>query len=186
MRVLPGMVVLQPIDAIEAKKAALAAAEYKGPVYIRISKQETPLITTEQTPFEIGKSYVLVEGKDLTLLSSGPIIFEALQAARDLKTKHNISVEVVSCPTIKPLDETVLLESVKKTGKVATLEEHQIIGGLGSAVSELISENYPVKLIRLGMKDRFGESGGYKELKDKYGLSSHNIVEEVIKFINGQ
>jgi transketolase len=185
MRVLPGMVVLQPIDAIEAKKAVMAAAEYKGPVYLRISKQETPLITTENTPFEIGKAYMFKEGKDITLVSSGPIIYEALQAAKDLKTKHNIDVEVISCPTIKPLDEITLLNSVKKTGKVAVLEEHQVVGGLGSAISELVSENYPVKLIRFGMKDQFGESGDYKELKDKYGLSSHNIVKELIKFIKG-
>jgi transketolase len=185
MRVLPGMVVLQPIDAIETKKAVLAAAEYQGPVYLRVSKQETPLITSETTPFEIGTAYVLKEGKDITLVSSGPIIYEALQTAKDLKAAHNIDVEIVSCPTIKPLDEATILKSVRKTGKVATLEEHQIIGGLGSAVSELISENYPVKLIRFGMKDRFGESGGYKELKDKYGLSSHNIAKEVIKFIKG-
>lgn len=183
MRVLPEMVVLQPTDAIETKKAVLAAAEYKGPVYLRISKADTPLITTEETSFEIGKAYKFVEGKDLTLVVSGPIAFEALKAAKELKTKHNIEVEIISCPTIKPLDETTLLESIKKTGKVVTVEEHQIIGGLGSAVAELISEKYPVKLLRIGMKDCFGESGSYEELKDKYGLSSHNIVKDVIKFI---
>jgi len=106
-------------------------------------------------------------------------------AAKDLKAKYNIEAEIISCTTIKPLDETTVLKSIKKTGKVITLEEHQIIGGLGSAVAELISEKYPVKLHRIGMKDRFGESGSYKELKDKYGLSSHNIVKEVINFIKG-
>jgi transketolase len=185
MRVLPRMIILQPVDAIEAKKAVIAVTEYQGPVYLRISKEETPLITTEETPFEIGKAYVLMEGKDLTIISSGPITHEALLAAKDLKARYNIEVEIISCTTIKPLDEATILKSVKKTGKVVTLEEHQIIGGLGSAVAELLSGKYPTKLLRIGMKDSFGESGDYKELKDKYGLSSHNIVKEVINFIKG-
>jgi len=183
MRVLPRMIILQPLDAIEAKKAVIAAAEYKGPVYLRISKEETPVITTKETPFEIGKGCVLTEGKDITIISSGPVTHEALLAAKDLKARYDVEAEIVSCTTIKPLDEDTVLKSIKKTGRVVTIEEHQIIGGLGSAVAELISEKYPVKLLRIGMKDSFGESGSYKELKDKYGLSSHNIVKEVINFI---
>jgi transketolase len=185
MRVLPNMIVVQPSDAVETYKAVIAAAEYKGPLYLRVSKEETPLLTTEETPFEIGKAYVLVEGKDLTLISSGPITYETLLAARDLKVRYKIDVEVISCPTIKPLDEETILESVKKTGKVVTVEEHQIIGGLGSAVAELVSEKFPVKIKRIGMKNTFGESGTYQELKDKYGLSHHNIVEEVNTFLKG-
>lgn len=185
MRVLPRMIVIEPIDALQAKKSVQVIAEYKGPVYLRISKETTPLITTEETPFEIGKAQVLSEGKDVTIISSGPITYEALLAARDLKAKHTIEAEVISSPTIKPLDEETLLASVKKTGKAVVVQEHQIIGGLGSAVAELTGTRYPIKLAIVGVKDCFGESGGYQELKDKYGLNSHNIVNEVLKLIKG-
>jgi transketolase len=185
MRVLPNMVVVQPSDALEAHKAVIAASEYEGPVYLRISKETTPLITTKNSPFEIGKAYVLSEGKDVTIISSGPVTYEALIAAEDLRAKHNLEAEVISCPTIKPLDEETIINSVKKTGKVVTVEEHQLTGGLGSAVAELLSEKFPVSIKRIGMKNSFGESGTYRELKDKYGLSPHNIVKEVITFLKG-
>ena len=183
MRVIPKMIVVEPIDAFQAEKAVQALAEYQGPAYLRISKETTPLITTKETPFEIGKAYVLVEGRDITIVSSGPITYEALLAVKELKAKYGIEAEVIACPTIKPIDEETLLFSVKKTGKALVLQEHQIIGGLGSAVAELFSQKYPVKLAMVGMKDSFGESGGYQELKDKYGLNSHNIVNEVISLI---
>jgi len=183
MRVLPNLTVIQPVDAMEAYKATIAATEISGPVYLRISKETTPLITTNKTPFEIGKAQILSEGKDITIISSGPITYEALLAAKDLKAKNGIEAEVISCSTIKPLDEKTILDSVKKTGKIVTVEEHQIIGGLGSAIAELVSENFPVKLKRIGMKDCFGESGTYQELKDKYGLNPHNIAKEVINLI---
>jgi len=183
MRVLPGMVVLQLTDALEVKKAVLKAAQYMGPVYIRVSKESTPLITSPNSPFEIGKAYVLKEGKGVTIISSGPITYEALLAAKELKTKHDIEAELIACPTIKPLDTQTILKSAKKTKKVVTIEEHQIIGGLGSAVAELLCEELPTPLKRLGMRDCFGMSGTYQELKDKFGLSSHNIVKEIWTFL---
>lgn len=185
MRVLPNMTVVQPVDGIEVNKATQEISKIKGPVYLRISKESTPLITTSETPFEIGKAQILVEGKDVTIVSSGPITYETLLAVKDLKNKNGIEAELILCSTIKPLDEETILTSIKKTGKILTVEEHQIIGGLGSAVSELISETHPVKLHRIGVKNTFGESGSYQELKDKYGLNPHNIAKEVITFLKG-
>lgn len=186
MRTLPNMVVINPIDYIQVKKAVEECSKLKGPSYIRYSKAETPIITTDDTPFKIGKADVLIEGKDLTLVSCGPIIQEALIAAKDLKAKNNIEVEVISSPTIKPLDENTIIKSAKKTGAVVTLEEHQIYGGLGSAVAETLSEKFPTPLLRIGVKDTFGESGSCKDLWDKYGLSSHHIEKKVLSFLKEQ
>ena len=183
MRVLPNMTVVNPIDYQQAKTATLLAAQHQGPIYLRFSRENTPLITTEETPFIIGKNQVLVEGNDITIISCGPIIYEVLAAVKELRGKNKITAEVISCPTIKPLDEKTILDSAKKTGKVVTVEEHQINGGLGSAVAELLSEKCPVPLTRIGVNDTFGESGSYSELKDKYGLSSHHIAERVTNFI---
>ncbi len=183
MRVLPGMTVIQPTDANEARNAVAAVVDLKGPVYLRISKAETPLITSPDTPFVIEKAHVLQEGNDVTLIASGPITIECLLAARELRAKYKIEAEVIVCPTIKPLDEDTIIESAKKTKKVFTVEEHQIIGGLGSAVAELLSEKFPVTVKRLGMKDCFGMSGTYQELKDKFGISSHNITKEIWTFL---
>ena len=183
MRVLPNMVVINPIDSIQLEKTIEESVKIKGPCYIRFSKAETPIITTQGTPFKIGKADILVEGKDVTIVSCGPIIHEALVAAKNLKAKYKIEIEVISSPTIKPLDTKTILTSAKKTGKVITVEEHQIIGGLGSAVAETLSENLPTPLLRIGMSDKFGESGTYEELKDKYGLSAHHIEEKVLSFL---
>jgi transketolase len=152
-------------------------------VYLRFSKAETPLITTPETPFTIGKADVLVEGKDVTIISCGPIIYEAMLAVKKLKAKYKIEAEVISSPTIKPLDEKAILKSVKKTKAVVTVEEHQINGGLGGAVAELLSDKNPLPLLRIGVNDTFSESGKYEELKDKYGLSAHHIEEKVYKFL---
>ncbi|MDC0449173.1 transketolase family protein [bacterium] len=181
-RVLPNMTVICPADYYETKKAVEAAAETTGPMYIRLGREPTELVTQPKDPFEIGKAQVLAEGKDLTVISTGAITFEAVKAANDLKAKHGTDVEIISCSTIKPLDEKTILESAKKTGKVVTVEEHQINGGLGGAVAELLSEKLPTKLLRIGVEDTFAESGTYKELKDKYGLSAHRIEDKIVKF----
>jgi transketolase len=185
MRVLPNMTVISPIDYIQTKKAVEASYKHNGPVYIRICKEASPEITTLHTPFEIGKAYVLTEGKDVTIFSTGTLSFEALEAAKILKALHKIDAEVVAIPTIKPLDTTTILGSVKKTRKCVSLEEHQISGGLGGAISELLGEEFPVYNMRIGVNDTFGESGSYNELKNKYGLSSHHIVDKVMKMIKG-
>lgn len=181
MRVLPNMIVINPIDYYQTQKAVEAAATHKGPVYLRICKEETPIITTPDTPFELGNALKLMEGNDVTLAVTGPITYEVLLAAKELKGKHNIAAEVITFPTIKPLDQKALLESVAKTGKIVTIEEHQKYGGFGSAVAEILAEQVPTLQKIIAVNDTFGESGSYQELKDKYGLSSQHIVAETLK-----
>jgi len=183
MRVLPNFTVIQPIDYEETIKVINESTKHKGPVYIRLHREQFPEITTNKTPFEIGKAYIYKEGTDITLIASGPILFEVLKAANNLQIKNKINAEVIAVPTIKPLDEPTILKSAQKTQRVVTIEEHQIIGGLGSAVSEVLSEKMPVKMLRIGVNDTFGESGTYSELLDKYGLSAHHIEEKILKFI---
>jgi len=178
-RVLPNMTVICPADYHQAQKAVFAAAEIKGPVYLRFFRQESPIFTTKNTPFEVGKAQVLKKGEDVTLISSGPIIYEALKAARELELKHKIGVEVINVHTIKPLDEDTIVRSALKTKKVLTVEEHQVMAGLGGAVSEMLSEKAPVLIHKMGVKDVFGESGSYEELLKKHGLSQKDIVEQV-------
>jgi transketolase len=180
-RVLPNMTVVCPIDYVEAKKAVAEIAKIDGPVYLRLGREETPVITTAETPFEIGKANVLAEGTDITFISMGSMGYEALTAAKELGGKHKVSVEVINCSTVKPLDARTILNSVKKTGYVITIEDHQIAGGLGSAIAELLGEELPTKMARIGVKDKFGESGKYNELKDKYGLSTHHIVSKALE-----
>jgi transketolase len=182
MRVLPGMTVLCPCDYWETKKATLAAAEMKGPVYLRMERPAAPIITSPETPFKIGKAQVFVESEKAiaTIIATGPVLYEALVAAKELRAKHNVDVEVINVSTIKPLDEKTILESVKKTKHVVTVENHQIAGGLGGTVAELFGEKLPVPMVRIGVKDSFGESGTYEELKDKYGLSAHSIINAVL------
>jgi len=174
MRVMPGMVVICPCDAVEAEKATLAMAKDRRPNYLRMSRENTPVITTEKTPFEIGKAYVYAEGADVTIISTGVMTYHALVAAEQLY-RDGIDAEVVHVPTIKPLDESTILKSVKKTGCVVTVEEAQVAGGLGGAVSELLGENYPVPIKRIGMQDRYGESGDGEELLKYFGLDAKHI-----------
>ena len=174
-RVIPNMVVLAPCDAIEAKKATIAAARYKGPVYIRFTREKTPVMTTEDTPFEISQAEIYRNGKDVTIIACGPLVYEALKAAEEL-TKEGIEAEVLNNHTVKPMDKETILKSVKKTGCVVTIEEHQAAGGMGSAVSEILSQNYPVPMEIIGVKDRFGESGEPNELLEKFGLTAKNII----------
>ena len=171
MRVLPDMVVLAPCDNNEAKKLTLAVARYKGPVYFRFPREATPVFTTIRTPFKIGRAEVFRVGEEVTIVASGSLVYEALLAAEVL------DAEVINCSTIKPLDSDTILKSVRKTGRVVTVEEHQVTGGLGGAVAELLGENYPVPMRRIGVKDRFGESGEPGELLEKFGLKAKNIIE---------
>ena len=184
MRVLPNTTVLYPIDFDQAIKATLATAEFLGPVYLRLAKDDGARITTHKTPFEIGKAQILSEGTALTLATTGPITYEALDAARALWVRNKIHIEVIAFPTIKPLDEEALIKSAKKTGRVITLEEAQVAGGFGSAVTEVLSEKCVVPVLRLGVHDSFGESGTPKELRDKHGLTAHHIIESVLTWIS--
>ena len=175
MRVLPNMVVVVPGDAIEAEKATLTLAEDKRPGYLRLAREATAVFTTPETPFELGKAYVYAEGSDITIVSTGSMTYQALVAAEKL-FKQGIDVEVVHCPTIKPLDGVTILKSALKTGRVITIEEGQINGGLGGAVAELLGEEQPTLMKRMGMRDRFGESGKPEELLEHFGLDAKHII----------
>lgn len=174
MRVLPNMVVIAPCDGVEAEKATLAMANDKRPNYLRLAREATPIITTDKTPFEIGKAYVYAKGEDVTLIATGTMTYQALKAAEEL-FKDGIEAEVVHVPTIKPLDAETILKSVRKTGAVVTAEEGQIIGGLGGAISELLGQEHPTPIVRVGMQDRFGESGSPDELYEHFGLDAKHI-----------
>ena len=182
MRALPNMVVIVPCDAIEAEKATLAAAANGKPTYLRFSREKSPVFTTSETPFEIGRALVLRRGKDVSLIACGSLVYEALLAAEEL-SKEGIECEVINSHTVKPLDKNAIIESVKKTKAVVSVEEHQIAGGLGSAIAECLAENYPVPQEFVGMRDRFGESGTAAELIEKFGLNSNGIKTAVKKVI---
>lgn len=178
MRTLPNMVVIAPCDSKEAEKATVAISEDPRPSYLRLAREATAVFTTDNTPFEIGKAQVFAEGSDITVIATGTMSYEALVAARSL-AKDGISAEVVHCATIKPLDETTILQSAQKTGKVITIEEAQIAGGFGGAVAELLSEKCPVPVHRMGIQDRFGESGSPAELLRVFGLTHTHIAMAV-------
>ena len=178
MRVLPNMVVVAPGDSVEAEKATLAIASNDKPSYIRLAREKTPVFTTADTPFELGKAYVLREGTDVAILGTGAMTYQALVAA-DILAQAGVSAEVVHVPTIKPLDADTIIASTKKCGRVVTVEEAQIAGGFGSAVNELLSETWPMPLKRLGMQDRFGESGKPNELLAHFGLDADHIAATV-------
>jgi len=178
MRVLPRMVVLAPGDSLEAEKATRAMAENDQPNYMRLAREKTPIFSTLDAPFEIGKAYVLREGHEATLLGTGTMTYQLLVAANEL-AKQGIEVEVVHVPTIKPLDEETILASVRKTGRALTAEEAQIAGGFGGAIAELLGEKLPTPIKRIGMQDRFGESGKPLELFDKFELTGPQIAEQL-------
>lgn len=182
MRVLPNMVVLAPGDSIEAEKATRAIAENGKPSYMRLAREKTPIFSTEESPFEIGKAYVLREGHDVTLLGTGMMTYQLLAAAEKLAA-HGVYAEVVHVPTIKPLDEDMILASVRKTGRAISAEEAQVAAGFGGAIAELLSEKLPTPLRRIGMNDRFGESGSPTELIKHFGLDSDSIVDSIKDFI---
>jgi len=183
MRTIPGMTIINPSDDIEAKAAVRAAYEMEGPVYLRFGRLAVPVINDrEDYKFEIGKGVVLKEGTDLTLIATGLEVAESLAAAEKLEA-DGISVEVINMHTIKPLDVDLVVRSAAKTGKVVTVEEHSIIGGLGSAVAEVIAEKQPAKLLRIGVEDRFGESGPALKLLEKYELDAAGIYKKVKAFL---
>lgn len=184
MRVLPNMVVIAPCDSLEAAKATMAMADDKRPNYMRVAREATPIITTDLTPFKIGDAYVYREGSDISIIATGTMTYQALLAA-DILAKDNISAEVVHVPTIKPLDETTILDSVRKTGHVVSVEEAQINGGLGGAIAELLAENNPAPMIRVGMADRFGESGEPEELIKHFGLDGPRIAVSAQALLDG-
>ncbi|MDP3765060.1 MAG: transketolase family protein [Nanoarchaeota archaeon] len=182
-RALPNMIVLQPSDAVEAEKIVFALADYKGPSYMRMHRNPVPVIHDNDYEFEIGKGEVLKQGKDTVIFATGTMVHEALKAAEILKNER-IDVFVANIHTIKPLDNDLVIDLAKKTNCVITAEDHNVIGGLGGAVAEILSENYPCRLKRIGLQDRYAESGKPDELYKKYGLDSQSIAEEVMKFIN--
>lgn len=176
MRVIPGMTVICPADAIETKKTIKAVANFHGPAYVRLSRLATPLVYKDENyEYKIGKGIVLSEGKDVVIFACGIMVDAALDAAEELKSS-NISAKVVNLHTLKPIDKELIIKCAKETGAVVCAEEHSIIGGLGGAVAETLAEAQPVPMLRVGIKDMFGESGKPQELLIKYGLTSTDIV----------
>ena len=184
MRAMPNMIVVYPCDAVEAKKATLAAAKNGKPTYLRFAREKTPVVTTLDSPFEIGKAEVFWEENNpqVTIIAAGPLVYEALVAAKELADKE-INTVVVNCHTIKPLDEQTIVKYAKLAGAVVTVEEHQITGGLGGAVAECLARNFPAPMEFVGMPDHFGESGAPDELLEKYKMKSKDIIEAVKKVI---
>lgn len=183
MRTIPGMVVMCPADDIEAKAAVKAAAEYVGPVYMRFGRAACPVINDRPDyKFEIGKGTLLREGTDLTIVATGICVGNALEAA-EMLAAEGVSAEVINICTIKPLDEELIVNSAKKTGKVVTAEEHSVIGGLGSAVCDALCKAYPVPVLKIGMQDTFGESGSAAALVEKYKLDGKGIAEQIRDFL---
>ena len=183
MRTIPGMVVMCPSDDVEAKAAVRAALEYQGPVYIRFGRAAVPVINDKPDyKFEIGKGTVVREGSDVTIVATGICVDSALGAAERLAAE-GVSAEVVNICTIKPLDEKIIIDSARKTGKVVTVEEHSVIGGLGSAVCDCLSANLPTPVKKIGMQDVFGESGSASALVAKYGLDAEGVYKSVKEFM---
>jgi len=174
-RCLPNMTVIVPADAIEMRKATIAAAQHPGPVYLRGGREKFPQVTTESTPFSIGKANTLRPGKDITIVACGNLVSEALIAAEHL-AKERISARVIDLHTIKPIDEQALIAAAHETGAIVTAEEHQIISGMGSAVAEALAQHHPVPIEMVGVRDTFGESGTAAALMDKYGLRATDII----------
>lgn len=177
MRSIPGMVILNPADDIEARACVMAAAAHEGPVYMRFGRLAVPRVFDESYQFEIGKGSVLIEGSDVTIVATGLMVNEALEAAKLLKNE-GISARVVDMATIKPIDREILIDSAKKTGAIVTAEEHNVLGGLGGAVAEVICETVPVPVLRVGVEDIFGKSGPAVELLHIFGLDAAHIVEK--------
>ena len=182
MRCLPNMTVLVPCDLVETKKATIAAADYNGPVYIRYGRENVPIITEDKTPFEIGKAIKMKEGSDVCIMACGSMVYESLMAA-ELLEKEGIKARVLNIHTIKPIDKQAIIDAAKDCGAIVTAEEHQIFGGFGSAVAEVVVANSPVPMEFVGVNDTFGESGKPADLIVKYGLKDVNIVAAVKKVL---
>lgn len=183
MKMLPNMVVINPCDHNQTKQATIAAARYKGPVYLRYGRPKVPTFIPEDMPFEIGKAIVLNEGKDVSIFATGHLVYPALKAAEELE-KQGIKAEVINIHTIKPLDNEAILKSVGKTKCVVSCEEHQYNGGLGDSIAQLLVRNNPAPMEYVGIDDKFGESGTPDELMVKYGLTSENIIKATKKVIS--
>ena len=185
MRAMPNMIVVVPSDSVEAKKATMEAAKNGKPTYLRFTREKTPVMTSEKTPFKIGKAEPFWESKDpkVAIIACGHLVYEALLAARELE-KSKIEILVINSHTIKPLDEQAIIKAAKITGAVVTVEEHQKAGGLGGAVAEVLARNFPVPIEFIGMPDLFGESGQPDELLEKYGMKAKNIIDACKKVIS--
>ena len=183
MRTIPGMTIINPADETEAKKAVYAAMEHDGPIYMRFGRLAVPVVFDDDYKFEIGKGVELREGNDVTIIATGLMVKEALEA-HDLLKAEGINARVINMATIKPLDTEIVLKAAKETGAIVTAEEHSVIGGLGSAVSEYLSEVYPTPVVKLGVNDEFGHSGPAVKLLDEFGLRAVNIAEKVKKAIS--
>lgn len=182
-RALPNMTVLSPCDADQTHNAMLAAVkDISGPVYLRFGREAVPNFTGLDFPFEAGKGQIMKNGKNISIIATGHMVWHALQAAYELENQ-NISARVINLHTIKPIDREIIIEAARETEKIITMEEHQIHGGLGSAVAEVITQNYPVPMKIIGVEDRFGESGKPEELMNKYGLSKANIIQQTLKLL---
>ena len=182
MKMLPHMVVINPCDYNQTKAATLAVADYNGPVYLRFGRPKVPNFTPENQKFEIGKAVHLKTGTDVTIVATGHLVWEALEASKEL-TKNNINAEIINIHTIKPLDEESILKSINKTKCIVTAEEHMLNGGLGDSIAQLLSRNTPTPLEMVGVNDTFGESGTPRGLMEKYGLTSSDIIKAVNKVI---
>ncbi|RRD39778.1 transketolase family protein [Leptotrichia sp. OH3620_COT-345] len=180
MRSLPGMVVLSPADAVETEKMVMAAADYQGPVYIRLGRLNIPVLFDDSYKFEIGKAVTLTEGNDVAIIATGLMVYEAIEAAKLLE-KEGVNARVINMSTIKPLDKETVLKAAKECKFIVTSEEHSVVGGLGSAVSEYLSEVNPVKIVKHGIYDVFGQSADGDTMLDKYNLRAKDIAETVLK-----
>jgi transketolase len=178
MRAIPNMTVIQPADDVEAELATREIAKINGPVYLRTGRAKVQTVHKESYKFRIGKADVIRKGKDVSIFATGALVSEAMKAA-ELLDKKGINAEVINIHTLKPIDKEVIINSVKKTGKVITCEDHSVLGGLGTIIEEVLSENYPCKVTKIGLTT-FGESGKPRELYEKYGLTSENIFRAVI------
>lgn len=182
MRSIPGMVVISPADAFEARGAVEAAIKYDGPVYLRFGRLNVPYVYESDYKFELGKGVQLADGKDVTIIATGLMVQQAM-AAKDILAGEGISARIINIHTIKPIDKDIIIKAAKETGAIVTAEEHSVIGGLGSAVAEVLSENFPVKMLRVGVNDIFGKSGKPAALLEEYGLTANNIVANVKKLL---
>ncbi len=177
-RVLPNLTVVQPLDCIEAAKATKSIAHINTPAYLRLTRDKTPILTTLESPFELGKANILKEGKDVAIIGCGPVLYNGIRAAIELEDE-NVNALVINCHTIKPIDAETIIWAAKLCKAVVTVEEHQVTGGLGSAVAEVLATNYPVPIEMIGMPDNFSESGTPEQLFDKYGMSAASIKQAV-------
>ena len=184
MRTIPGMTIINPADDVEAKAAVEAAVKFEGPVYMRFGRLAAPVFNDKDTyKFELGKGIKTKDGKDITIIATGLMVSEAIEAAKIL-ADEGIDARVINIHTIKPIDKDIIIEAAKETGAIVTVEEHSVIGGLGSAVCDVLAENYPAKVTKIGVNDEYGYSGPAAELLKKFGLCASNIVETVKKALN--